>query len=310
MSGFILKEEFSNLYELTDYFRTEEICMEYLSKMVWEEEVTCPFCDCKKVYHFSDGIRHKCSKCRKQFTARSNSVFGRSKVPLRKWFIALYLTSSHKKGISSHQLAKDIGVTQKTALSMLKRIRMIYSKINEDLELEGVVELDETFVGGKNKNRHYDKKVPYSQGRSFKDKTPVFGMLQRGGMVIAKVVPDTKAKTLRPFIDKYISEGSTIYTDEWNYGNIEEKYHHRNVNHGAHIYGMGDIHTNTIEGFWSHLKRGIIGIYHNVSRKYLQLYVDEFSFRYNTREMTEIERMNKLLSLCKIREDNKNPHYG
>ena len=294
----IFQDEFNSLFELIEYFKDEQTCINYLADKRWEGKSCCPHCECAKVYCFSDGKRYKCSSCKKQFSVRIGTIFEDSNISLKKWFIAIYLITSHKKGISSYQLAKDLKVTQKTAWFMLHRIRYALGQCNLDTELDGEVEIDETFVGGKNKNRHWDKKVKQSQGRSFKDKTPVFGMLQRGGIVVAKVVPDTKAKTLRPHIDRYIQKGSTIYTDEWYYGNLHENYQHHQVFHAAKIYARGEVHTNTIEGFWGILKRGLIGIYNHVSRKHLQKYVDEFCWRFNTRKLKEGERMNKMLSLC------------
>ena len=294
----MLKNEFNSLAELTDFFKDEETCRKYLAEKRWGNKPYCPCCGCQKVYCFSDGKRYKCSSCRKQFTVRAGSIFEDSKVPLRKWFITLYLIATHKKGISSHQLARDRGVTQKTAWYMLSKIRFALDESNIESQLSDTVELDETFVGGKNKNRHWDKKVPHSQGRSFKDKTPVFGMLQRGGKVIAKVVPDTKAKTLNPLIKQYIAKGSTICTDDWYYGNLSKDYNHLQVDHSAKVYAIGNNYTNTIEGFWSQLKRSILGIYHVTSRKHLQKYVNEMCFRYNYRKLKQGERVNKMLSLC------------
>lgn len=169
---------------------------------------------------------------------------------------------------------------------MLQRIRKCFGEENQKTKLKETVEIDETFVGGKNKNRHRDKKVARCQGRSFKDKVPVFGMLQRGGRVVAKVVENTKAKTLRKEILKTIEKGSTIYSDEWNYGNLSRWYQHAYVYHCYGVYARGNVYTNSIEGFWSILKRGIIGVYHRVSKKHLQKYVDEFVFRYNTRKLS------------------------
>jgi transposase-like protein len=192
---------------------------------------------------------------------------------------------SSKKGISSYQLAKDLNVTQKSAWFMLQRIRYAMQYKTFMKPLEGTIELDETFVGGKNKNRHFDKKVKYSQGRSFKDKTPVFGMLERGGELRCVVIPDTKADSIQPIIYNNIKQGSTVYTDEWwAYKGLNNDYIHGVVDHGRGQYKNGDVCTNTIEGFWSHLKRGINGVYHQVSRKHLQKYADEFTFRYNVRD--------------------------
>lgn len=171
-------ENFNSLLEVYDYFSDEQKCLDYLATQRWDGEIICPHCNHNKIYAFQDKKRFKCAKCRQQFTAKVGTIFEDSKVAMRKWFIAIYLVTSHKNGISSHQLAKDIKVTQKTAWFMLQRIRFgLGANVDTD-ELEGTIELDETFVGGKNKNRHADKKVENSQGRSFKDKTPVMGMLQ------------------------------------------------------------------------------------------------------------------------------------
>lgn len=178
---------------------------------------------------------------------------------------------------------------------MLQRIRNCFGTDN-DGDLEGVIEVDETYVGGKNKNRHKDKKIKYSQGRSYKDKTPVFGMIQRGGKLIAKVVCDVKGNTLKTLIYNSVELRSTINSDEWfAYRGLHREYDHQVVEHGKGVYGIEDSHTNTIEGAWSLLKRMIIGIYHFTSRKHLQRYVDEFVFRYNTRNKTQGQRFNQML---------------
>ncbi|MDR2955411.1 MAG: IS1595 family transposase [Prevotella sp.] len=291
----MLGKTFNTLIEIITLFPTEQACVEHLEETIWKGNIVSPFDKNSKVYKCKNN-RYWCSSTRKYFNVKTNTIFENTKIPLIKWFIAFYYETSHKKGIASHQLAKDIGVTQKTAWFMLQRIRGCYAtKVEKEKQLEGVIEIDETFVGGKNKNRHWDKKVKNSQGRSFKDKTPVFGMLQRNGKVIAKVVSDTKTKTLVPHIYQYVAKGSTIYSDEWNYGNLNKNYTHDFIRHDMKQYAKGDVYTNGIEGFWSHLKRGIIGIYHNVSRKHLQLYVDEFCFRYNTRNYSQSERFNLLL---------------
>ena len=290
----MFKKDFNSILELLDMFPDEQSCIDYLEEVRWGDKVVSPFDPNSKVYKCKNN-RYKCKNTGKYFNVRTNTIYDNTKVSLRKWFVAIYLVTGHKKGISSCQLARDIKVTQKTAWFLLTRIRECFDIEPENTKLEGVVEIDETFVGGKNKNRHWDKKVPQSQGRSFKDKTPVFGMLQRGGKIIAKVVADTKVKSLRPHIDKYIVRGSTICTDEWNYGNLDEHYTHQRVFHAAKVYAIGDNHTNTIEGFWSLLKRGIIGIHHLTSRKHLQRYVNEFTFRYNTRKISEKERFDLLL---------------
>ncbi len=284
--------EFKTLFELISRFTDEETCLRYLEGRRWQGNPVSPFDPSSKVYKCKDN-QYRCKNTGKYFNVKYGTMFHRSSVPLRKWFMAMWLTT-HRKGISSVQLGKDIGVTQKTAWFMLQRIRKCFGGDNS--MLDGVVEIDETFVGGKNKNRHWDKKVPHSGGRSFKDKNPVFGMVQRGGRVVAKVVDNTQAKTLSREIHKTIKIGSTIYSDEWSYGNLNRRYEHKFVEHRRKQYAIGEVTTNSIEGFWAILKRSIIGIYHNVSRKYLQNYVDEFVFRYNTRNFAPQNTFNLILA--------------
>lgn len=181
---------------------------------------------------------------------------------------------------------------------MLHRIRNCFG-FDNDNDLSGEVEVDETYVGGKNKNRHKSKKIKGSQGRSTKDKTPVFGMIERGGKLNARKVPDVGSETLTKEIASNVVEGASVYSDEWvGYNALKYIYDHQFVRHSEGQYVCGRVHTNTIEGFWSLLKRGIIGIYHFTSVKHLQKYVDEFVFRYNSRKSEEGVRFNFLL--CNI----------
>jgi transposase-like protein len=290
----MIDKNFKSIIEIITLFPTEKACIQHLERIRWRGKVVSPFDEKSTVYRCKNN-RYRCRNTGKYFNLKTGSIFENTKIKLVYWFIAIYLETAHKKGISSCQLARDINVTQKTAWFMLQRIRKCFSTDEAKLVLQGIVEIDETFVGGKNKNRHKNKKVPKSQGRSYKDKTPVFGLIERNGNVFAKVVPNTKAETLRPYIYKHIKKGSIICTDEWSYGNLHDKYIHRQVFHARKIYGIGDTHTNTIEGFWSGVKRGVMGVYHYVSRKHMQLYIDGFSFRYNTRNLTESERFNLAL---------------
>lgn len=292
--------QFKNLKELLVKFSSDDVCRHYLESMRWGGIPVCPKCSHRESYKLGDGKTYKCKnkECNKKFTVTVGTVFENTNIPLHTWFAALYIATAHKKGISSVQLSKDLGITQKTAWFMLHRIRKAFVS-NAPFMLQDVVEADETFVGGKNKNRHADKKVEKSQGRSFKDKTPVLGLLQRGGAVKTFVVPDTKAETLKPLIQEWVKQGSILISDEWDsYKSISNEYNHVVVDHskGEHVRGAFD--TNSIEGFWSILKRGIFGIYHQVSRKHLHRYCEEFSHRYNSRKITDAERFR--LSLAKI----------
>ncbi len=315
-------DEFSSIYELMDYFSSEQVCLNYLTEKRWGGEISCPHCSYKKIYSFSDSKRFKCAACRKQFTAMVGTIFEDSKIPLKKWFVAIHVVISHRKGISSHQLARDLKVTQKTAWFMLHRVRWAIKQGSFEKPLEGVIEIDETFVGGKNKNRHKDKKVEKCQGRSFKDKTPVLGMMERAESTIVtrphkvipektveekivtkesklycKVVADTKQNTIQPIVQEKITEGATVYTDEWwAYRDLNNFYNHSIVNHAAKQYVNGDAYTNNMEGFWSQFKRSIIGIYHNVSKKHLHRYVDEAVFRHNKKNITDFCRTADVLT--------------
>lgn len=281
-----------NVLDVISRFREEQTCLDFIAEKRWKGTITCPHCGSTKVYKFSDGRRFKCAGCRKQFNAKTGTIFEDTKVHLQKWFVAIYVLSSHKKGYSSHQLARDIEVTQKTAWFLLHRIRWALRQGGfEKPKLDGAIEVDETFVGGKNKNRHKDKKVPHNSGRCFIDKTPVLGILQRGGELRAFKVKDTSAYSLQPVIFGNVERKSILMSDEWGgYRDMGIFYRHYKVDHGRKQYADGDIYTNTIEGFWTWLKRSIIGIYHGVSRKHLQRYVDEQVFKYNTRKMSDVDR--------------------
>jgi len=293
----------NNLLDIAETFRDKNVCLDYLAKKRWNGSVYCVFCGCNNVCKLNGKIkRYKCRDCNKQFSAIKGTIFENSPIHLQKWFMAVFLITNHKKGISSVQLANDIGVTQKTAWFMAQRIRFALKVKSFEKKIDGVIQCDETFVGGKNKNRHTDKKVPNSQGRSFKDKTPVLGMLHVSGELRLVVMPNVTADSIQTAIKDTVAKQSIIVSDEWHgYKGIDKDYCHIVMDHKRKEFVRGAFHTNSIEGFWSIFKRGYIGIYHFMSRKHLQRYCDEFSYRYNNRETSSGYRFDNVFTSVNCR---------
>ena len=300
-----------SIVELLEMFSTEEKAVEWFENLRWGGEPVCPHCGCFEKISVvkSKKYTYWCMDCRQHFTVRVGTVMESSKIPLRKWLVSIYYVLTARKGISSLQLSKEIGITQKSAWFMLHRIREACKQ--GDWKLTEQVEVDETYLGGLDKNRKHSKKQKPGSG-SKKDKTAIIGMREREGRVKAMVIEDGKGETLKKVVRENIVPGTTLYTDEnRGYVHLGDKYggeyKHERVRHSAKEFVNGMAHTNGIESVWAVLKRGFNGVYHNWTQKHCQAYVDEFAFRLNEGNC-EIDTMDRIKSLCKGM-DNKRLTY-
>jgi transposase len=258
-------------------FPNDDACLDVLRDLIYPDGITCRTCKEVRPHHrLTQRKAYSCDYCGTHVYVLAGTIFAKSTTPLKSWFYAMHLMASTRCGISAKQLERELGVTYKTAWRMFNQIRKL---MGEDVGmLSGEVEVDEAYVGGRQRG---------GDGRPgrYSNKTPVVGFVQRRGKITALVTPDVKRRTVMPIIEAKVLPASMIYTDDYMVYNplANRGYNHRRINHSAKVYVVGNIHTNTIEGFWSLLKNGIRGVYHSVSRKHLQSYVNEYTFRYNHR---------------------------
>ncbi len=253
----------------------------------------CPHCGSFNTASVKHRMPYRCRDCRKHFSIRSKSILSDSNVSFQNWLLAIYLITTNLKGVSSHKLGRDLEVTQKTAWFLGHRIREAFNDQSDAKMLEPI-EMDETYVGGLERNKHASKKVEGTQGRSTKTKSAVVGIKSRvDKKVKAKVTETVKSDELHKMIKETVTDGSTVYTDEnRGYSGLNKKgYKHKTVNHGVGEYIKEQAHTNGIESFWSMLKRGFIGVYHKMSRKHLQRYINEYVGRHNIRPLPTMDQM-------------------
>jgi transposase len=276
-----------SLYSLMEFEREypdDAACLEKLVEWLYPNGIFCPKCE-RVTKHHREAKRpsYACQNCGHHEHPMRGTIFEDSATSLKLWFYAIHLMSATRCGISAKQLERELGVTYKCAWRIFNKIRSMLDE-GDSTKLSGKVETDEAFYGGKEYNKHKSKRIPHASGAV--GKTAVWGAVEQGGRVFARVVPDVKSGTILPHLRQRIMPESVIFSDESNvYDSVQRMgYGHRRVHHAANVYVSGDAHTNTIEGFWSLTKNGIRGVYHNVSAKYLQMYLNEYSFRFNRRK--------------------------
>lgn len=279
--------QFASLYDFFEAIPDEKAAIAYFKAIRWKDGEYCPYCGHDKLYAFGNGKAWKCAACRERFSIKVGTIFEDSNIPLRKWLAAIWLITSHRKGIASTQLARDLKLTQKSAWFVLHRLRHAARTRSFNVPLRGVIEIDETYVGGRSVNRHGRRS---GAGGGSGDKTPVVGIVERKGDLRAKVVPIASQAHLHKFIHENVSPDA--YKGYVNLGHTQ----HEVVNHHKGQWRRGDAHTNTIESVWAILKRQIIGIHHWVSPKHLGRYVDEIAWRYNRRDVADGVRVADFLN--------------
>nr|WP_281719672.1 IS1595 family transposase [Nitrosomonas nitrosa] len=286
----------TTLQEAIQYFADPERCLVFAVAMRWPQGPTCPKCYSQEHRFIKTRTVWVCKRCQKHYSVKVGTIFEDSPIKLDKWLCAMWMMVNAKNGISSYEVHRALGVTQKTAWFMLHRLRLALQKGSIDRKLMGDVEVDETYIGGQARNMHHDKQMKMKKTEGFFRKAVVIGMLERKGEVRTAVLARASTKLIEKAVKEHVVPGSNLYSDEAKaYDKVGKEYAHQVINH-AETYVKGNVHTNCIENFWSLLKRGIKGTYVSVEPFHLFRYLDEQSFRFNTRKDNDQGRFMSALS--------------
>ena len=279
----------TNLLEAVRYFADTDVATDFVAKMRWPNGPVCPRCESTEYSYLTTRRVWKCKSCKKQYSVKVGTIFEDSALGLDKWLPAVWLIANAKNGISSHELGRALGVTQKSTWFMLHRIRLAMQSGSLD-NFSGTVEVDETYIGGKARNMNAKTRKRSPVGNAKVGKTAVLGIIERGGQVRAAVIPDTKKPTLHRHVKDAVAPGSSVYTDNhYSYIGLDNDFDHKVIDHAVR-YVDGNVHTNHMENFWSLLKRGLHGTYISVEPFHLFRYLDERVFTFNMRDTTDYGR--------------------
>lgn len=284
------------LMEAIRYFKDPDTCHEFVTATRWPDGVVCPHCGSVEIGHIKSRRMFQCKSCRKQFSVKAGTIFEDSPLSLDKWLCALWLIANCKNGVSSYEVARALGITQKSAWFVLHRIRLAM-EAGSITKFTGTIEVDETFVGGKAKNMHKAKREKKIKSTGHAGKVAVLGILERGGKIHAEVIPNVRRRELDPRVRERVEEGAEIHTDALpSYESLANGYTHRNVDH-KFAYVVDGVHTNGAENFWSLVKRMLKGTYISVEPWHLFRYLSEESRRFNDRKLTDGERFKNVLGM-------------